>query len=142
MPTNEELSISQKARNGAGRKPRAPKDTGSNGDGENHLPCDEDARQVTYERPAYVRIRARIDVGAGNFLTVYGNWKDAAGWKTGLPMLCILPDLWELVVPVTNLDVKLIEFKTKLNDVVWEACGINHAGYPDSQVEFTPRFDS
>ena len=87
-----------------------------------------------------VRIRAHIDIGLGNNLTAYGNWENEAGWEKGQPMVCILPDLWELLVPVSNADAKVIEFKVKLNDTTWET-GMNHPGLRDSQVEFTPKFE-
>lgn len=87
-----------------------------------------------------LRIRARIDIGLGNHLTAYGNWESEGGWEKGQPMVCILPDLWELLVPVSNAAAKTIDFKVKLNDTTWET-GMNHPGLRNSQVEFTPKFE-
>jgi len=89
-------------------------------------------------KEALLRIRAKINVGEGNRLVVYGNWESDT-WEKGIEMFCILPDLWEAIVTVRNSTARLIEFKVKLNDTQWET-GANHAGYPNSQVEFTPYF--
>jgi len=84
-----------------------------------------------------LRIRARINVGHGNHLSVYGNWQGDSSWEKGIPMTCILPDLWEAIVPTAGQPT--IEFKIKLNDSRWEA-GYNHIGYPGKQIEVTPQF--
>lgn len=117
-------------------KPSAPKILAHRKKGLSPEPPQEPLIPCRAPEEAHLRIRARINVGHGNNLAIQGSWDN---WEKTTPMKCILPDLWEALIPLPP-NSGLAEFKTLLNEKTWEE-GINHAGYPDSTVEFEPRFN-
>jgi len=82
-----------------------------------------------------VKILAQVDVGYGNFLTIYGNWPES-NWTVGYKMTNLSKNVWQFLVHTNSA----IEFKVKFNDKFWET-GPNQTTNPGNLAAYNPRFN-
>jgi len=87
------------------------------------------------EQPPVIRIRARIDIGFGNALTIRGNGAGLS-WDKGMEMSCTNADLWTVtLVGACNP----VSFKVLVNDITWNS-GEDYVALPGSDITVTPEF--
>lgn len=86
-------------------------------------------------KPVVTTITARVDVGFGNALYIRG---EGAGlsWNKGLPMECVGPDLWQIVLEEC---ARAYTFKFLVNDVTWST-GPDYSAACGTSITLTPEF--
>ncbi len=93
------------------------------------------SKPAEQSKPAIIKIKAQIDIGFGNALTIRGSGADLS-WDKGLSMNCVNDDLWSItLVGVTGP----VTFKFLVNDLTWSA-GEDYLAQPGDEVVFVPAF--
>ena len=86
-------------------------------------------------RPTIIKIKAQIDVGFGNALTIRGSGAGLS-WDKGVQMNCVNDDLWSLtLVGVTGK----VAFKFLVNDLTWSS-GEDYVAQPGDEIILVPAF--
>ena len=86
-------------------------------------------------QPPVTRIRALVDVGFGNELTIRGKGAGLS-WDKGMRMSCTNADLWTVALIGACTPVL---FKVLVNDTTWSA-GEDFVALPGSDITVTPAF--
>lgn len=86
-------------------------------------------------KPTIIKIKAQIDVGFGNALTIRGSG-GGLSWDKGRTMNCVNDNLWSFALVGVNGPVM---FKFLVNDLTWSA-GEDFVAQPGDEIVLLPTF--
>ena len=86
-------------------------------------------------KPTIIKIKARIDVGFGNALTIRGS-SGGLSWDKGRTMNCVNDDMWSVTLVGVSSPVA---FKFLVNDLTWSA-GEDFVAQPGDELILGPTF--
>lgn len=93
------------------------------------------SKPVEQGKPAIIKIKAQIDIGFGNALTIRGSGA-GLNWDKGVAMNCVNDDLWSLTLVGVSGPVT---FKFLVNDLTWSA-GEDYVAQPGDELMLVPAF--
>jgi hypothetical protein len=90
---------------------------------------------VELPKPTIIKIKAQIDVGFGNALTIRGSGAGLS-WDKGLSMNCVNDDIWSITLVGVSGSVT---FKFLVNDLTWSE-GEDFVAQPGDEIILSPTF--
>jgi hypothetical protein len=93
------------------------------------------SQPVEQPKPTIIKIKAQIDVGFGNALTIRGS-SAGLSWDKGVSMNCVNDDIWSITLVGVSGPVT---FKFLVNDLTWSE-GEDFVAQPGDEIILTPTF--
>lgn len=93
------------------------------------------SQPVEQPKPTIIKIKAQINVGFGNALTIRGSGA-GLNWDKGHTMNCVNDDMWSVTLVGVNGPVT---FKFLVNDLTWSD-GEDFVARPGDEIMLEPKF--